>query len=85
MIRKQVYIHRRHQAMLERLAKLRQVSEAEVVRQAIEREAASTPLPQFLPDHAAWKRAHQLMLKLHAQGPMENQSRDWIRADLYEE
>lgn len=41
MIRKQVYIHRRHQAMLERLAKTRHVSEAEVVRQAIEREATS--------------------------------------------
>ena len=39
MIRKQIYIPRRQNLMLKRLAKQRGVSEAEVIRQALEREA----------------------------------------------
>jgi hypothetical protein len=39
MIRKHIYITRAHQEMLERLAKARGISEAEVIRQAIEHEA----------------------------------------------
>lgn len=38
MVRKQIYIHRRHADWINRLAEARGVSEAEVVRQAIERE-----------------------------------------------
>lgn len=39
MIRKQVYIAKKQQALLSLLAKTRGVSEAEVIRQAIEHEA----------------------------------------------
>jgi len=39
MIRKQIYIPPRQNLMLKRLAKQRGVSEAEVIRQALEREA----------------------------------------------
>ena len=39
MIRKQIYIPRRQNLLLKRLAKQRGVSEAEVIRQALEREA----------------------------------------------
>jgi hypothetical protein len=39
MIRKQIYIARSHQKVLERLAEARGISEAEVIRQAIEHEA----------------------------------------------
>ncbi len=38
MIRKQVYLHRRQNLTLKRLAKQRGISEAEVIRQALERE-----------------------------------------------
>ncbi len=38
MLRKQIYITQRQQEQLKRLAKARGVSEAEVIRQAIERE-----------------------------------------------
>ena len=40
MIRKQIYLPRRHNLRLKRLAKQRGISEAEVIRQALEREAA---------------------------------------------
>lgn len=39
MIRKQIYLPRRHNLTLKRLAKQRGISEAEVIRQALEREA----------------------------------------------
>ena len=39
MIRKQIYLKQTQQLLLARLAKVRGVSEAEVIRQAIEHEA----------------------------------------------
>ena len=44
MVRKQIYIPRRQDALLKKLAKQRGVSEAEVIRQALEREV-QTPVP----------------------------------------
>ena len=44
MIRKQVYLHRRQNLALKRLAKQRGISEAEVIRQALEHEAELTVL-----------------------------------------
>lgn len=42
MVRKQIYLPRRQNQMLKRLAKQRGVSEAEIIRQALEREAEMT-------------------------------------------
>jgi len=42
MVRKQVYIHQRQEATLKRLARQRGLSEAEIIRQAIDREAAAS-------------------------------------------
>jgi hypothetical protein len=39
VIRKQIYLRRRQNLVLKRLAKQRGISEAEVIRQALEREA----------------------------------------------
>ena len=41
MVRKQVYIHQRQEATLKRLARQRGLSEAEIIRQAIDREAVA--------------------------------------------
>jgi len=41
MVRKQIYLHQRQEAQLKRLARLRGLSEAEIIRQAIDREAAA--------------------------------------------
>ncbi len=39
MVRKQIYIEERHERLLKRISKARGVSEAELIRRAIEREA----------------------------------------------
>jgi hypothetical protein len=45
MVRKQIYLPRRQNLALRRLAKERGVSEAEVIRQALEREAEAKAIP----------------------------------------
>jgi hypothetical protein len=41
MLRKQFYIHKRQHILLKRLSQARGVSEAEIIRQAIEREVTT--------------------------------------------
>lgn len=45
MVRKQIYLPRRQNLTLKRLAKQRGISEAEVIRQALEREAQISVSP----------------------------------------
>ncbi len=85
MIRKQIYIRKQQQALLKRLAKARGVSEAEVIRQAIDEQMGgveSRPMPL---DSAAWEKAHRFMLTLRAEGPVADRPREWTREELYEE
>ena len=84
MVRKQIYLQRRQQAILRRLARSRGVSEAELIRQAIDHHvSAGARLTQ--PDPQAWAKARRFMLSLHARGPVQGQPRNWKREDLYEE
>jgi hypothetical protein len=83
MIRKQVYIPRRQQVLLKRLARARGVSEAEIIRQAIEQQTSNQPSTAL--DHRAWDEALQFMLALRARGPLNDQLRQWKREDAYEE
>lgn len=84
MVRKQIYIDKRQKAQLKRAAKARGVSEAELIRQAIDQKLAGgakgTPR-----DPQAWARAMALMRSLQAQGPVPNRRRTWTRDELYEE
>jgi len=85
MVRKQIYIEPYQDTSLKQLARARGVSEAELIRRAINRqigEGQGTSLP---PDPAAWEQAYQFMLALHAQGPAAGRGRTWTREDLYEE
>ncbi len=45
MLRKQIYIEKRQRALLKRLAKKCGVSEAEIIRQAIDHETLGGPVP----------------------------------------
>src|SRR5688572_27539649 len=84
-IRKQIYLDQKHDQQLKRLAEARGVSEAEVIRQALERQsprAADRPLPL---DPKAWAIAHQKMLELQAEGPLPKAEKRWTREELYEE
>ena len=85
MLRKQIYIEKRQQTLLKGLAKKRGVSEAEIIRQAIEREARDSPARALPLDHEAWEQALAFMKALQATGPLPDQRRTWKREDAYEE
>ncbi len=85
MVRKQIYIEQRQEARLKRLAKQRGVSEAEIIRRALDRELniVSTSSVPHNPD--AWKQAVEFMkarrrLVTGGQAPYH-----WRREDAYEE
>lgn len=54
MVRKQIYIQKRQEALLKRLSQARGLSEAEIIRQAIEREVAGSA-GQPPAGHSAWQ------------------------------
>jgi transcriptional regulator with XRE-family HTH domain len=82
MIRKQIYIERRQQALLARLAASRGVSEAEVIRQAIERETAGGLAQHPLPDATALDELVQAALQRREAG-VTGQPLQWRREDAY--
>lgn len=84
MVRKQIYIKKGQKAQLRRAAETRGVSEAELIRQAIDQKLAGVGagLP---PSSAAWERALKRMRALEAQGPLPSTGRRWTREELYEE
>ena len=84
MLRKQFYINRRQEAILKRLARLRSISESEIVRRAIEREA-DQPQPlvtQF--SHTAWEEILQLVEERQKLGSSGEPYR-WNRQEIYDE
>jgi hypothetical protein len=85
MIRKQVYIQKRQQLLLRRLARARGVTEAEIIRQAIDQQVSGGRIRALPPDPEAWEKALALMRSLQAQGPISDQPRRWTRKELYEE
>jgi hypothetical protein len=85
MVRKQFYIHKRQHILLRRLSQARGVSEAEIVRQAIEREAtggSSLPTP---PDHTAWEEIIGFVEARKALGSKDDKPYQWNREDAYTE
>jgi hypothetical protein len=84
MVRKQFYIHKRQQVLLRRLSQARGVSEAEIVRRAIERETtgvSSLPPP---PDRAAWDEIMDFLEARKALGS-DGEPYRWNREDAYHE
>jgi hypothetical protein len=84
MIRKQIYIGKNQQALLARLAKAWGVSEAEVIRQAIEREGASGLVQRLQPDATALEELIQDALQRRTAGITGDPLR-WRREDAYAE
>jgi hypothetical protein len=85
MVRKQIYISRRQQTLLKRLAEARGLSEAEVIRQAIDREAShATPQPGRK-SQDDWEQAHAVMLSLLDDASKFTEAIHWNREDLYAE
>ena len=83
-VRKQIYLEKRQNQQLKRLAEARGVSEAEVIRQALEREVQSKidkPLPVNRAAFEAFKREALARRELGITG----EPYKWNRAELYEE
>ena len=83
MLRKQIYIPKRQQVILKRLAKARGLSEAEIIRQAIEREVTANAARPVVGDYLALEDF--IRFGLARQAATESTPRSWTRDDLYEE
>jgi hypothetical protein len=85
MVRKQIYIHRRQEALLKRLARLRDTSEAEIIRHAIDLEAEHTQSFSAPSDpQAAWEDILRFVEERKKAG-ITGQPYRWNRQELYEE
>jgi hypothetical protein len=84
MIRKQIYIPRRQDILIKRLSQTRGISEAEVVRQAIEREI-NRELTLTDPDKvSAWEQLMQFVEERKAEAQPGEPYR-WNREEIYAE
>jgi hypothetical protein len=84
MVRKSVYVEPRQEALLKQLSRERRISQAELVRQAINRYLGYGHLRTAPHNSGVWEAAYQLMLGLRAQGPLEQPACTWRREDLCE-
>lgn len=81
MVRKQVYIEPGQDALLKQLARKAGVTEAEIIRQAIDRRTRTLLPPRR--DLRAWEAERAFIDRLIQQGPVPG-GRIWRREDLYE-
>jgi len=79
MVRKQIYIRRQQAAMLKRQARELRTTEAELIRQAIDRQIAV----RLRPDLHLWHKERAFIQRLIAKGSVPGK-RTWHREDLYE-
>jgi hypothetical protein len=82
MIRKQLYIEPRQDAVLEHLAQKLGLSEAELIRQAIDRLLSA--VPAGMRDLDAWEQEKNLIADRLAAGAIPG-TREWDRQAGYED
>ncbi len=82
MVRKQIYIEERHERLLKRISKARGISEAELTRQAIERETVGEK-PLLAPDQEAWDKILRFASSRKVLRPGVRPYR-WNRLDAYD-
>jgi len=81
MIRKQIYIAAHQERLLKERAKRYRLSEAELIRQSLDRGLASQPSRGT--DHAAWQQIERF-IKRRMRKRVRQRSRRWRREDLYD-
>jgi hypothetical protein len=81
MIRKQVYIEGRQERLLKERAKKYRVTEAELIRRAIDRGLERTAAG--VPDPEAWKRVEAFIAR-HRKQRLAQRKRGWTRDELYD-
>lgn len=80
-VRKQVYIEPHQEAILKRLAREQGITEAEIIRRAIDAHTRTFRL--LTRDLRAWEKERAFIQGLIRQGPVAGK-RTWQREDLYE-
>ena len=85
MVRKQIYIQKSQEERLKKVAETRGVSEAEIIRRALENELRSMSVYRPAYDQDAWKKVVAFWDELDQRGPVEPRPRNWKRDDLYED
>ncbi len=85
MVRKQIYIPRRQNQLIKRLAKSRGVSEAEFIRQAIEREISGSTSSSFLRDNDVWKELMEAVEEQNREWAGDREPTRWTREEIYAE
>jgi Ribbon-helix-helix protein, copG family len=83
MIRKQIYVQKRQDTLLKRMAKARGVSEAEIIREAIDQQIGGGQTSTLHPDPDAFEQAYQHMLARRSLASGEPYN--WRREDAYKE
>lgn len=84
MVRKQIYIQKSQEERLKKVAEARGVSEAEIIRRALENELRRAGY-RMAYDQDAWGRLYTAMLEMDKLPAVPQKERDWKRDDLYEE
>jgi len=85
MIRKQVYIEERHDRLLKRRAKQRGVTEAEILREALDRAEIGGSRGGYVDNPAAGRKALAFMRSLASRDRKGPAGRNWTRESLYED
>jgi hypothetical protein len=84
MIRKQVYIEAHHERLLKERAKRYRVTEAELLRRALDQGLAPTTRPPGIPpDPAAWREIEAFLARRRRKRA-PRRARTWRREDLYD-
>jgi len=84
MVRKQIYIHKRQNALLKRLSQARGVSEAEIIRQAIDHEISGGAIRSTAGDRTAWEEFEAFLMARRETGVTGEPVR-WNREEIYKE
>ncbi|BAZ28773.1 hypothetical protein NIES4074_12070 [Cylindrospermum sp. NIES-4074] len=80
-IRKQIYIQPRQEHLLKAIAQQTGISEAEIIRQAIDLHLGEITAPQT--DISLWEAEREFIEQIKTR-PTQPGGRDWQREDLYE-
>lgn len=85
MVRKQIYIHKRQEEWLKRASKARGISEAEVIREAIDDHAATSSNQELQGNQTDWEKAVGFMRSLQSRRSQFSEPYKWNREEIYEE
>jgi predicted DNA-binding protein len=82
MVRKQLYIEPRQERILKRLARKTGKTEAEILREALDRHAGEILREQER--LKLWEEQKEFIRQWIAKGPVPKTERTWKREDLYD-